>query len=1294
MEPVPLAARVVEVIADLGGNAKPRYRYGSGCVVRGRTVLTAAHVLADAAKVQIRGLDKVLQPAQIDPQFIGGGQAPDLALIEVEEPVIDVGAMELAAVDRESTTGDLIEGCHAIGYPWFMERPSPTTVRETAHCNGYIPVLSGLVSGLLTVEVTSSPRPLPPERTSLGQSEWSGMSGAPVVVDGCLLGVVTEHAARQGASTITATPITSLESNPEHPSWGSGVSNSAQWWARLGVSGVDALRQFPVKRRRRTEPVYWATLRQVHRGTPQLLARSRELRELADFAVSQESYRWLVGGAWAGKTALAAEAVTAALPTQVDVVAYFMSRRAADADSDHFLAAVIPQLAYLLEEDLPVADRHAFLALWQRSVDRAKDTDRHLLLVVDGLDEDLHPAGSRSVAELLPQDLSPRTHILVTSRPHPELPVDVSAGHPLRQIRPIPLEQYEDAADRSEEARQEINDLLHRGNVGLAVQVLGVLTAAAGPLAVSDLVALTTGEGGDADRSWKIRRLLTEEAARSLERVGPPSAARYQFAHSSLLEYAQEDDDLRHPDYRERINQWVVRWRDAGWPPTVDNLTGTPQYLLDKYAGTLGSAPSRLAALVSDIGWVAAAIQVAGVDSVLASLRTAISAVPGHEGVFATFAVVLGEAHRLRPPEPVGESGYVLRQICLHAAELTDNKLAADARVRLQAISDPNPIPIWTTRRASRSLSAEVVTLSGSVRSVAMLPDGRVVTGGSDRHVRVWDPNATESSVDLGSHGDIVRAVAALPDGRVVTGGDDRRVLVWDPAVRTVTPREIGRHGRAVRAIAVLPDGRVVTGGDDWRVMVWDSTAAGTRKPPVRLGGHDSMVLAVAVLPDGRVVTGGDDRRILMWDPDAPGTPAVEIGRHPSAVRALAVRHDGRRVVSGGDDQRVRMWDPATPRRLIGLARHGGEVTALAVLKDGRVVSGGKNWIKVFDFTPGGAASVGLGSHDATVRGLAVLPDGRVVTGGDDRRVRMWDPSMGGIPITYRSISEAAQTIAILPDGRVISGGRDHKVLLWDPAEIDSAPVELGQHEGTVGAVAVLPDGRIVSGGYDHRVLLWDPTAPGAAPMEIGRHRRGIGAVVALPDGRVIVSSGDDQRILVCDPATKSTLPTVLGYHSRGVGAVAVLLDGRVVTGGYDRRILLWDPAAIGKPPVELGRHGDGVRAIAVLPDGRVVTGGDDRRIRMWDPARIGAGPIEVGRHDGGVLSAVTLPDGKVITSGDDRHIRIWDAAASLESARVSRSAIALAVGPSRTHGDWQLVMVHEGGEISGWSIRAAALHS
>ena len=95
--------------------------------------------------------------------------------------------MGLAAVDRDSVSGDPVKRCHVVGYPAFMERDAADggRFRETADAFGQLPVLSGLAGGLLSVQVSSTPRPLPPERTALGESEWSGMSGAPVVADGC-----------------------------------------------------------------------------------------------------------------------------------------------------------------------------------------------------------------------------------------------------------------------------------------------------------------------------------------------------------------------------------------------------------------------------------------------------------------------------------------------------------------------------------------------------------------------------------------------------------------------------------------------------------------------------------------------------------------------------------------------------------------------------------------------------------------------------------------------------------------------------------------------------------------------------------------------------------------------------------------------------------------------------------------------------------------------------------------------------------------------------------------------------
>jgi hypothetical protein len=388
---------------------------------------------------------------------------------------------------------------------------------------------------------------------------------------------------------------------------------------------------------------------------PQLLRREQELGEIAAFATGAAGYRWLVGGAYAGKTALLYEAVTTGLPDDVDVVCYFLSRRASDADSSRFLAAVVPQLAYLCELDPPAADRDQFYALWGRAAERAAEVGRPLLLVVDGLDEDIRPPGLPSVASLLPTLVDGWAHVLVASRPHPELPIDVPHGHPLTppSIR-VDLRPFQGAERLADLARQEIYNLTHGDEADTAVDVLGLLTAAAGPLSVKDLALLSNDlVSPSAAHSRRVRRLVTEQAARSLEPVGPTDQPRYQYAHLSLLEYAQATEELSDPEYRSQIHRWAEWWRDRGWPTSPDATESTPRYLLESYPGTLANKPTRLVTLVSDPGWVDAALQLMGVDRVLADVRRAASADPAEPAVGAMLATVSGQAHYLRSSSPL-----------------------------------------------------------------------------------------------------------------------------------------------------------------------------------------------------------------------------------------------------------------------------------------------------------------------------------------------------------------------------------------------------------------------------------------------------------------------------------------------------------------------------------------------------------------------------------------------------------------------------------------------------------------
>lgn len=260
-------------------------------------------------------------------------------------------------------------------------------------------------------------------------------------------------------------------------------------------------------------------------------------------------------------------------------------------------------------------------------------------------------------------------------------------------------------------------------------------------------------------------------------------------------------------------------------------------------------------------------------------------------------------------------------------------------------------------------------------------------------------PLGAQEPMWLGGHTDVVRCVAVLPDGRAISGGDDDVVKIWNIASEELLMTLEG-HEDAVRSVAVTPDGRIVsaTGAE---ARVWNSVSGAC----LRVIADDCA--PVAVTGDGLLIAHarGNPHALRVRDLNTESAPRDLTWDTESGVGPIAVTRDGR-VVSAHDNGEMRVWDPKTgtcertlkwdvgtrPSTLATSpdwrlrAGAGADVRAACGDQDGRIY--------VWDLQTG-TLQKEWKTEMGPVSALAFLPDGRLVSAGSNLSLYVWDPATG-----------------------------------------------------------------------------------------------------------------------------------------------------------------------------------------------------------------------------------------------------------------------------------------------------------
>ena len=565
---------------------------------------------------------------------------------------------------------------------------------------------------------------------------------------------------------------------------------------------------------------------------------------------------------------------------------------------------------------------------------------------------------------------------------------------------------------------------------------------------------------------------------------------------------------------------------------------------------------------------------------------------------------------------------------------------------------------IASLTRPDGNLIRTFIGHTNSVYAVAVTPDSKyVISGSSDKTLKVWDLQTGEFLCTLTGHIERIRTVAVTPDSKyMISGSGDKTLKVWDLQTGSIL-RTLTGHSDWVNAVAVTPDSKyVISGSGDKTLKVWDVQTGLILRT---LTGHSERVCAVAVTPDSKyVISGSRDKTLKVWDLQT-GEFLRTLTGHSERVRAVTVTPDSKYVISGSRDKTLKVWDLQTGSILRILTGHSERVRAVAVTPDSKYVISGSSdkTLKVWDLQTGLILCT-LTGHSERVRTVAVTPDSKyVISGSSDKTLKVWDLQTGEILRTLTGHSERVRAVAVTPDSKyVISGSSDKTLKVWD-LQTGSILRPLEGHSEQVRAVAVTPDSKyMISGSSDKTLKVWD-LQTGSILRTLNGHNDWVNAVAVTPDSKYVISGSGDKTLKVWDFQTGEFLRTLTG-HNDWVNAVAVTPDSKyVISGSGDKTLKVWDLqtgsilctltglAIRCDGNCTLTGHSDWVHAVAVTPDSKyVISGSSDSRLKVWDLQTGSILRTLVTGHSDWVNAVAVTPDSKYVISGSsDSRLKVWN---------------------------------------------------
>jgi WD40 repeat protein/DNA-binding SARP family transcriptional activator len=418
------------------------------------------------------------------------------------------------------------------------------------------------------------------------------------------------------------------------------------------------------------------------------------------------------------------------------------------------------------------------------------------------------------------------------------------------------------------------------------------------------------------------------------------------------------------------------------------------------------------------------------------------------------------------------------------------------------AVVERTPGTLAFVDLATGRVSPGVGAQSSIISNLGFSPDGRrLVSGGEDGSVLVWDTRAKRPVQRLVGHGGRVLGIAFGADGRTLfTCSLDGAIFEWDLG----SDRRFGRAFATSPApdlphlsadaqfhpppLAVAPDGlRYAVRAGSARVAVFKTTADELARwsPPI-----GPEVTGLAWSSRGTLAVIGDEGRVQLWT--AGRRPRLirrlsalgSFNHQPEVVTSVAFTPDGA-VVAAGDVNHtpytvhyrygtVAVWRSGSGQLLWKRRSKRGTVCTLAFSPDAKTLAAAyeDGSVVLYDASSGRPLRTLMlqGGGDLSFETLAFSPKGLLATGTWAGIVQLWNPTTGrelGRPTLVAAAPVASISFAPTGDTFATTGGSDGLMKLWRTSTLQQFGAAFPGDPGQWGTARYTPDGSALVVAYE-----------------------------------------------------------------------------------------------------------------------------------------------------------------------------------------------------------------------------------